>query len=136
MGRLSGPLLDRIDIHVSVPRLSFREISQTQASENSGSILKRVLDARRLQLERYSGLPGIRTNSDLRENQITHFCVVDETGLSLLKAAMERLGLSGRAFHRILKVARTIADLEGAALPRAEHVAEAVQYRSLDRLDV
>jgi len=134
MGRLSGPLLDRIDIHVSVPRLSFREISQTQESESSFKISERVLKARTLQLERYSSLPGTRTNADLKEDQITHFCIVDETGLALLKAAMERLGLSGRAFHRILKVARTIADLDGAELPRAEHVAEAIQYRSLDRI--
>ena len=134
MGRLSGPLLDRIDIHISAPRVSFREISQTQAGENSNTIKERVLKARLLQLKRYAGLSGIRTNSDLGENHVRHFCIVDESGLSLLKAAMERLGLSGRAFHRILKVARTIADLDGAELPRAEHVAEAIQYRSLDRI--
>jgi len=134
MGRLSGPLLDRIDIHVSVPRVSFREISQSQASENSTTVRERVLKARVLQLERYSGLSGVRTNSDLGETLIRRFCIVDESGLSLLRAAMERLGLSGRAFHRILKVARTIADLDDAELPRAEHVAEAIQYRSLDRM--
>jgi magnesium chelatase family protein len=134
MGRLSGPLLDRIDIHVSVPRVSFREISQERASENSSSIIGRVLKARTLQLRRYADLSGIRTNSDLGENLIKSFCIVDESGLSMLRAAMERLALSGRAFHRILKVARTIADLDGAELPRAEHVAEAIQYRSLDRM--
>lgn len=134
MGRLSGPLLDRIDIHVSVPRVSFREISQTQASENSATVRERVLKARELQLERYAGISGVRTNSDLGETLIRRFCIVDESGLSMLRAAMERLGLSGRAFHRILKVARTIADLDGAELPRAEHVAEAIQYRSLDRM--
>ena len=134
MGRLSGPLLDRIDIHVSVPRVSFREISQTQASENSATVRERVLKARELQLERYAGISGVRTNSDLGETLIRRFCIVDESGLSMLRAAMERLGLSGRAFHRILKVARTIADLDGADLPRAEHVAEAIQYRSLDRM--
>jgi magnesium chelatase family protein len=134
MGRLSGPLLDRIDIHVSVPRVSFREISQSQGSENSSSIRERVLKARSLQLERYAGISGVRTNSDLGETLIRRFCIVDESGLSMLRAAMERLGLSGRAFHRILKVARTIADLDSAELPRAEHVAEAIQYRSLDRM--
>jgi magnesium chelatase family protein len=134
MGKLSGPLLDRIDIHVSVPRVSFREISQTQVSENSATIRERVFRARMLQLERYAGLSGVRTNSDLGETLIRRFCIVDESGLSMLRAAMERLGLSGRAFHRILKVARTIADLDGAELPRAEHVAEAIQYRSLDRI--
>jgi magnesium chelatase family protein len=134
MGKLSGPLLDRIDIHVSVPRVSFREISQTQASESSENIRQRVLKARTLQLERYASLSGVRTNSDLGENLIRRFCIVDESGLSMLRAAMERLALSGRAFHRILKVARTIADLDGVELPRAEHVAEAIQYRSLDRM--
>jgi magnesium chelatase family protein len=134
MGRLSGPLLDRIDIQVSVPRLSFRDISGTRESEGSERIGQRVLAARVLQAERYRGVQDVRTNSDLGENLIKKFCIVDESGLSLLRAAMERLGLTGRAFHRILKVARTIADLEGAELPRAEHVAEAIQYRSLDRI--
>ena len=135
MGRLSGPLLDRIDLHVSVPRLSFRDISETRESESSERIRERVLRARALQLERYREVPEVRTNSDLGENLIKKFCIVDESGLSLLRAAMERLGLTGRAFHRILKVARTIADLDGAELPRAEHVAEAIQYRSLDRIE-
>jgi magnesium chelatase family protein len=134
MGRLSGPLLDRIDMHVSVPRLSFREISEARESEGSDRIRERVVKARMLQLVRYRGLPEVRTNSDIGETLIKKFCLVDESGLSLLGAAMERLGLTARAFHRILKVARTIADLEGAALPRAEHVAEAIQYRSLDRI--
>lgn len=134
VGKLSGPLLDRIDIHVSVPRVSFREISQTQAGESSSNVRERVLEVRRLQSERYAEVAGVRTNSDLGESLVTHFCIVDESGLSILRAAMERLGLSGRAFHRILKVARTIADLDGAELPRAEHVAEAIQYRSLDRV--
>jgi magnesium chelatase family protein len=135
MGRLSGPLLDRIDIQVSVPRLSFRDISETRESEGSERIRERVLRARTLQAERYGYVQDVRTNSDLRENLIKKFCIVDESGLSLLRAAMERLGLTGRAFHRILKVARTIADLAGAELPRAEHVAEAIQYRSLDRIE-
>ena len=135
MGRLSGPLLDRIDIHVSVPRLSFRDISETRESEGSARIRERVLGARALQAARYHGVADVRTNSDLGENLIKKFCIVDESGLSLLRAAMERLGLTGRAFHRILKVARTIADLAGAELPRAEHVAEAIQYRSLDRIE-
>ena len=135
MGRLSGPLLDRIDIQVSVPRLSFRDISEPRESECSERIRNRVLAARALQSERYGGLPDVRTNSDLGEHQIKKFCIVDESGVALLRAAMERLGLTGRAFHRILKVARTIADLAGTELPRAEHVAEAIQYRSLDRIN-
>ncbi|MFH0777605.1 MAG: YifB family Mg chelatase-like AAA ATPase [Candidatus Eisenbacteria bacterium] len=134
MGRLSGPLLDRIDIHIAVPRITFREIAQTQECESSQRIRERVLGARSVQLERYAGLPGLRTNADLGESMIKRFCLVDESALELLKAAMERLGLTGRAFHRILKVARTIADLGGAELPRAEHVAEAIQYRTLDRV--
>ena len=120
--------------HVSVPRVSFREISQTRPSESSVDVRRRVLEARTLQLERYANLPDVRTNSDIGENLVRRFCIVDESGVSMLKAAMERLGLSGRAFQRILKVARTIADLDHAELPRAEHVAEAIQYRSLDRL--
>lgn len=133
IARLSGPLLDRIDIHVFAPRVSFREMSNCEPGESSSSIRERVLEARNVQLRRYAGLSGVRTNSDLGESHVRHFCIVDESGLSLLRAAMERLGLSGRAFHRILKVARTIADLGGAELPKAEHVAEAIQYRSLDR---
>jgi len=133
MGRLSGPLLDRIDIHVYVPRLAFQEISKPAPAENSQSIRERVLEARALQLHRYGRIRYVRTNSDLGEAVIRRFCLVDEPGLSLLKAAMERLGLSGRAFHRILKVARTIADLAGSDLIETQHVAEAIQYRSLDR---
>ena len=133
IARLSGPLLDRIDIHVFAPRVSFREISHCEPGESSSVIRERVLNARTVQLKRYANLSGVRTNSDLGEGHVRRFCIVDESGLSILRAAMERLGLSGRAFHRILKVARTIADLDDAALPRAEHVAEAIQYRSLDR---
>ncbi|MBN1504434.1 MAG: ATP-binding protein, partial [Candidatus Eisenbacteria bacterium] len=135
MGRLSGPLLDRIDIQVSVPRLSFRDLSETRQSESSAQIRERVVRARAIQTERYREVADVRTNSDLGENLIKKFCIVDESGLALLRAAMERLGLTGRAFHRILKVGRTIADLDGAELPRAEHVAEAIQYRSLDRIE-
>jgi magnesium chelatase family protein len=133
MGRLSGPLLDRIDIHVSVPRLAFQDISQTAPAESSSGIRERVVRARAVQLHRYSRIRHVRTNSDLGEALIRRFCLVDDPGLSLLKAAMVKLGLSGRAFHRILKVARTIADLAGSDLILAQHVAEAVQYRSLDR---
>jgi magnesium chelatase family protein len=135
LGRLSGPLLDRIDIHISVPRLSFQDMSHAKDSESSASIRSRVERARLLQLERYSRVSDVLTNSDVGGILIKHFCAINEGGLSLLKAAMERLGLSGRAFHRILKVSRTIADLEGAKLPGPEHVAEAIQYRSLDRAD-
>ncbi len=133
LGRLSGPLLDRIDIHVSVPRLSFGEMSKNGDGESSQGIRVRVLKAREVQIRRYLAYRDIKTNSDVWENLVRRFCIVDERALSLLKAAMEKLGFSGRAFHRILKVSRTIADLEGADLPGPAHVAEAIQYRSLDR---
>jgi magnesium chelatase family protein len=133
IGKLSGPLLDRIDIHISVPRLSFQEISRAAPAESSHDIRERVLEARALQLHRYARIRHVRTNSDLGEAVIRRFCLVDRAGLSLLKTAMEKLGLSGRGFHRILKVARTIADLGGSETIESSHVAEAVQYRSLDR---
>ncbi len=133
IGRLSGPLLDRIDIHVSVPRLAFQEISGATPAEGSRDIRERVLRARAIQLHRYARIRHVRANSDLGEAVVRRYCVVDKAGLSLLRAAMEKLGLSGRAFHRVLKVARTIADLGGSESIEAPHVAEAVQYRGLDR---
>ncbi|UCF78072.1 MAG: YifB family Mg chelatase-like AAA ATPase [Candidatus Eiseniibacteriota bacterium] len=133
IGRLSGPLLDRIDIHVSVPRLAYSDMSKSAPSESSSLVRERVLRARAIQLHRYARIGHVRTNSDLGEAFVRRFCLADEAGLALLRAAMEKLGLSGRAFHRILKVARTIADLADSKLIRAQHLAEAVHYRSLDR---
>lgn len=135
LGRISGPLLDRIDLHVVVPAVAYRELAQAEGAEPSERIRERVSRARRLQLERFAraGLEGIYANAHMRARQVREFCRLGRESEGLLKAAMERLGLSARAHSRILKLARTIADLEGEAEIRAAHVAEAVQYRELDR---
>jgi magnesium chelatase family protein len=132
LGRLSGPLLDRIDIHVEVPRLSPDELEQFAPSEPSDAVRGRVCAARERQSERFTG-SGIVCNADMTAGAIREFCRLDESVASLLRAAVDQFGLSARAYDRILKVSRTIADLEGADGLMVHHVAEAVQYRSLDR---
>lgn len=133
LSKISGPLLDRIDIHIEVTPVKFDELSSRHISESSATIRERVIKARAIQLERYKELPGVYCNAQISSRHIRKYCLPDADGLRLLKNAMEKLSLSARAYDRILKVARTIADLEGSEDVRASHVAEAIQYRSLDR---
>lgn len=133
LSRISGPLLDRIDLHVEVVPVSFDEMTQQRPVETSESIRERVVCARAIQTERFRAHESIFCNAMMPSNMVKEICVVGEAGVNLLKTAMERLGLSARAYDRILKVSRTIADLAGSADIRPEHLAEAIQYRSLDR---
>ena len=130
--RISGPLLDRIDIHVEVPSMEYREISGTHNSEDSKTIRERVRKARNLQLDRFAG-QGNLLNARMSDRQLRAYCPLDEASRQLIEMAVDKLGLSMRASTRIMKVARTIADLEGANKIEASYVAEAIQYRSLDR---
>lgn len=132
LGRISGPLLDRIDLHIEVPALKWKEISDTSPAEPSGAIRERVVRARTIQQERFQG-EGIHSNSQMSSNQMRRFCVLDGPSQNLLRNAMEKFGLSARAYDRILKVARTIADLDGSEAIQASYIAEAIQYRNLDR---
>ncbi len=131
--RLSGPLLDRIDIHCEVPAVRFRELNDNRRGESSSEVKKRVERARSIQRERFSGNKKVFSNSRMTTRHIKRFCTLDAEGVKLLEAAMERLGLSARAYTRILKVARTVADLEGADRILPHHLSEAIQYRTLDR---
>jgi magnesium chelatase family protein len=130
--RVSGPLLDRIDLHVEVPAVPFRDLAADERGEESASVRERVIRARARQVERYHGSRA-HNNAQLRTNQIRKHCRIDGPGRTLIEQAVARLGLSARAYMRILKVSRTIADLEQRDSIAAEHVAEAIQYRSLDR---
>ncbi len=132
MNKLSGPLLDRIDIHVEVQKVEFEQLAERRKGENSENIRQRVLQARGLQHERYKDLK-ISYNAQMGPKEIERFCELDETSFSLIKTAMEKLNLSARAYDRILKVARTIADLEASDPILSCHISEAIQYRSLDR---
>lgn len=133
MNKISGPLLDRIDLHVEVTPVSFDEISSTRKNESSGEIRERVVKAREIQIERFKEFPEIHSNAMMPAEMVKNICEIGDAGRALLKKAMERLGLSARAYDRILKVSRTIADLAGTEEIRIEHLAEAIQYRSLDR---
>lgn len=130
--RISGPLLDRIDIQVEVSNVDYEDLSSTENSETSAEIKKRVNKTRKLQLERYTDY-NIYSNSQLDAGMLKKFCPLGEEENAILRAAFDNLGLSARAHSRILKVARTIADLEGSENIKSEHIAEAIQYRSLDR---
>ncbi len=131
--RISGPLLDRIDIHIEVPAVKYKELTDRRAGEPSAAIRERVDRARRIQLERFAG-KRMFCNAQMGARELTAFCQVDGAGERLLEMAINRLGLSARAYTRILKVARTIADLDGAAAIAAPHISEAIQCRSLDRI--
>lgn len=133
-GRLSGPLLDRIDIHIEVPPVPFQELSDRSEGEDSKTVRQRVVAARQRQKQRFvaNDLP-LEVNAQMHSAHIRAFCEVDEAGLRLLERAVNSLGMSARAYDRILKVARTIADIEGAPKVEGVHIAEAIQYRSLDR---
>jgi magnesium chelatase family protein len=133
LNKVSGPLLDRIDLHVEVTPISFDELATKKPSDNSLTIRERVLRARQIQTERYKYNTGIHANAMITSPMIATFCALDQMSSNLLKRAMERLNLSARAYDRILKVARTIADLDAKEIINAEHIAEAIQYRSLDR---
>jgi magnesium chelatase family protein len=133
LNRISGPLLDRIDIHVEVTPVSFKELSAERNSELSSAVRDRVIAARLIQEERYKENDGTHCNAQMNSKQLQNYCQLDESGKTLLKNAMERLGLSARAYDRILKVARTVADLEQSQNIQPQHLAEAIQYRSLDR---
>ena len=133
LNKISGPLLDRIDLHVEVTPVPFSELSSTKTSEESGSVRERVMKARDIQAKRFEGKEGIYCNAQMSSKQLKEICVVSSVGANLLKTAMDRLNLSARAYDRILKVSRTIADLAGSDDIRPEHLAEAIQYRSLDR---
>jgi magnesium chelatase family protein len=127
--RISGPLLDRIDIHVEVPRVEYEKLSDKRAGETSAAIRARVEAARKRQRERFAHVEGVTCNSEMHPAEIRDHCDLDAAGQSLIKAAMRQLNLSARAYHRILKLSRTIADLAGSERIEAAHLAEAVQYR-------
>jgi magnesium chelatase family protein len=132
IGRISGPLLDRIDMHIEVPAVPFQELAARADGTSSGSMREQVMRSRQAQRARF-GAAGHRLNGRMTSRQLRKFCALDEEGRGLLKSAMEELGLSARAHDRILRVARTIADLESAADIKPEHLSEAINYRSLDR---
>ncbi|EFK59813.1 YifB family Mg chelatase-like AAA ATPase [Sphingobacterium spiritivorum] len=133
LSKISGPLLDRIDLHVEVTPVDFKELSSVRIAEKSAVIRERVIKARHIQLQRFADLQTIHSNAQMSTKTVREVCMLDETGTQLLKTAMDRLGLSARAYDRILKVARTIADMEESADIRNEHLAEAIHFRSLDR---
>ncbi len=133
MAKISGPLLDRIDIHIEVPAVKYDELTSKAKGETSSDIRKRVVAARKVQEERFSKTSYIYKNADMGSKEIRQFCKIDDAGNQLLKMAMNKLGLSARAYDRILKVSRTIADLENEENISAAHLSEAIQYRSLDR---
>jgi len=133
LNKVSGPLLDRIDLHVEVTPVTFDQMTETRKSETSADIQTRVDKARRVQDARFKDYPDIHSNAMMPPQMVKDICAIDEAGRTLLKTAMERLGLSARAYDRILKVARTIADLAGTEEIQIQHLAEAIQYRSLDR---
>jgi len=133
MAKISGPLLDRIDLHIEVPAIPFEELAARQDGESSQTIRERVQQARDLQIQRFLHDPEIHSNADMQARTIRSICRIDTASAELLKTAISNLGLSARAYDRILKVSRTIADLGGSEQILAEHLSEAIQYRTLDR---
>ena len=126
--RMSGPFIDRVDIFVEVPHIDYEKLADDRLGEESGKVKARVESARLTQRQRFQGT-GLACNAEMTPTEVREFCATEESGQSLLKAAMKQLNLSARAFHRILKLARTIADLEGTDIIKAHHLAEAIQYR-------
>ena len=135
MNKISGPLLDRIDIHIEVSPVEFDDISSTAAAESSALIRERVIKAREIQTERFKGIQGVHCNAQMSSALLRKYAQPDEKGLERLRDAMTRLNMSARAYDRILKVARTIADLAGSAEVKSHHIGEAINYRNLDRED-
>lgn len=133
LSKISGPLLDRIDLHVEVTPVDFSELASSREAEKSELIRARVIKAREIQDHRFADKPELHYNAQMSPKMVRKVCAVSEEGTALLKSAMERLGLSARAYDRILKVARTIADLDGSEKVELEHLAESINYRSLDR---
>lgn len=133
LNKISGPLLDRIDLHVEVEKVSFDELSAQARGENSETIRQRVVEAREVQARRFMGIEGVYSNAQMNTKMARKICSIDDRGEQMLKRAMNTLGLSARAYDRILKVSRTIADLERSEGIGSHHIAEAIQYRSLDR---
>jgi magnesium chelatase family protein len=133
LSKISGPLLDRIDIHIEVTPVPFEKLSEARQGETSVEILQRVMAAREIQSKRFIDLDNVHYNAQMITKQIREYCVLDVASKALLRTAMERLNLSARAYDRILKVSRTIADLEGVPTIGSAHISEAIQYRSLDR---
>jgi magnesium chelatase family protein len=133
LNKISGPLLDRIDLHVEVTPVSFDQMTSDRKNESSADIRERAIKARKIQTERFNDQPDVYNNAMMGSKMVKTVCNINEAGKTLLKTAMDRLGLSARAYDRILKVSRTIADLAGSEEIKIEHLAEAIQYRSLDR---
>ena len=133
LGKISGPLLDRIDIHIEVAPVPFEKLSDTRPAESSTEIRKRVILARNIQSERFEKSKTTHHNAQMTTRQIRKYCALDVAASQLLKNVMDRLSLSARAYDRILKLARTLADLERMEKVNSDHIAEAIQYRSLDR---
>jgi magnesium chelatase family protein len=133
LGRVSGPLLDRIDLHIEVPAVKFQDITSERLGESSHQIRQRVVAARGVQQTRFKHKPRITCNARMGTKELKAYCALEEATLELLKFAMADMKLSARAYDRILKVARTIADLAGSERILSDHVSEAIQFRSLDR---
>jgi magnesium chelatase family protein len=133
LSKISGPLLDRIDLHVEVTPVNFTELASERLSEKSEEIRSRVVQAREIQIKRFENKTDVYCNAQMSSKSVREICRINEAGQLLLKKAMEKLGLSARAYDRILKVSRTIADLAASEEIELEHLAEAINYRSLDR---
>ena len=133
LNKISGPLLDRIDLQIEIVPVPFEDISNTASGEPSAAIRQRVVEARKIQEERFKAEVGIYCNAQMTPKLIAKYAVLDDTSLAMLKTAMTRFDLSARAYDRILKVARTIADLDRSENIQCQHVAEAIGYRNLDR---
>jgi len=132
--KISGPLLDRIDIHLEVVPVSYEKLSDEKPTEKSADIQKRVIEARRIQSLRFKDSPNVHSNAQMSSKMIKKYCKLNDVCLVLLKNAMEKLDLSARAYDRIIKLSRTIADLEKCENIEPSHIAEAIHYRSLDRV--
>jgi len=133
LNRISGPLLDRIDIHIEVVPVKYEKLADQAKADRSENVRERIIRARNIQAERFAQVKGIYSNSQMTASMQRRYCQLDETGGKLLRTAMEIRGLSARAYDRILKVARTIADLDESENIMAEHISEAINYRNLDR---
>jgi len=133
LNKISGPLLDRIDIHIEVTPVPYDSLADTDRCESSAEIRERVVAARNIQTSRYNSIPDVYCNAQMNSNMVRKFCHTDQAGAALLKNAMDLLGLSARAYDRILKVSRTIADMEGEDSILPAHISEAIGYRNLDR---